>query len=1183
MPAAGRANPGKMEKKKKVAAVHHSIGTCMGEKSILIVEDEQIAAIDLRETLLSLGYSVTGIAKSGEQAVAMVDANVPDLILMDICLAGEMDGIEAARTILERHEVPVIFITAYADADLINKAKEVRPYGYIIKPYDERTRQLAEAHEEIRRSEEKYRLLFEQGNDAIFVADAKTRRLVDCNRKAEDLTGWSRPELLSLSADDLHPEDIRKRTMEDFRAFREGQVTSIESEVITRTGKRVPVSINAAPVEIHGHLFLMGIFRDITWQKAVEQEIHEKTEELDQYFFTGLDLFCIADTQGYFRRLNPEWERALGYTLAELQGKKFLDYVHPDDMDATLRAMETLTAQVCVTNFVNRYRHKDGSYRWIEWRSVPKGERIFAAARDITRHHLEEYYSAGLSRLKQELLITAPLRTKLEKLTDARVSLFSADFARIWITGPADLCEKGCIHAGLITEPGSCRSRAACLHLMVSSGRYTHTDGGHRRVPIGAYKIGRIAEGEESRLITNDVQHDPRVHDHAWAASLGLASFEGFRLTSADGKPVGVLAFFSRQRITPEMTGYLEDLATTTSQGILTATAEDALRESDERFRRLLSRSFDAVVVHQDARIVMVNESAVRIMGAASPAELIGKPVIELVHPDFRGTVAARVREMQGSPGGTVPLMEEKFLKLDGTTIPVTVIATGTTHNGKNAVIVVFRDITGEKKAEEELRKSEEKFRAIFNSTFQFTGLMTPDGILTEVNETALDFIGITREEVVNLPFWETPWWKGDERRVQRLKDTIRQAASCKFVRYEEVLRGSGGRILHVDCSIKPVTDTGGTVKLLIPEARDISARKKAEEALRESEEKLRAILDNIQDMVYRADLEGKFLMVSPSGARLLGFESPEQLRGLPVKEVYANPDERDVFLAVLREKVSVYGYPLVLKSRNGTLLHVVASSHFFFDPAGNILGVEGVLHDVTELRQAEESLRAANNKLNLLSSITRHDIRNQLMALDGYIQLSTNAIGNADKLREYFSREYRIARNIERQINFTHDYENLGVKSPVWQNVSTLAAEVSVHLPLQNIQLSIDCSGCQVFADPLLEKVFYNLIDNSLHYGGQKMTTIRITAQQKEHDLRLVYEDDGEGINPPDKTLLFTRGFGKHTGLGLFLSREILALTGITIRETGEAGKGARFEITVPEGAFRITGYGTGGQQAGP
>jgi PAS domain S-box-containing protein len=125
-------------------------------------------------------------------------------------------------------------------------------------------------------------------------------------------------------------------------------------------------------------------------RREAELDLKAKTEELDRYFNSSLDMLCIADTGGHFRRLNPEWEKALGYPLDELIGKVFLDYVHPDDVAGTLAAMATLSDQTAVLNFENRYRCKDGSYRWIEWRSYPYGDIIYAAARDITEHKLRE-------------------------------------------------------------------------------------------------------------------------------------------------------------------------------------------------------------------------------------------------------------------------------------------------------------------------------------------------------------------------------------------------------------------------------------------------------------------------------------------------------------------------------------------------------------------------------------------------------------------------------------------------------------------------------------------------------------------------------------------------------------------------------------------------------------------------
>lgn len=123
---------------------------------------------------------------------------------------------------------------------------------------------------------------------------------------------------------------------------------------------------------------------DITDRKLIEETLRAKSEELDRYFTSSLDLLCIATTDGSFLRLNPEWERVLGYSIQDLEGRSFLDFVHPDDLESTLAAMSKLEAQESVFSFENRYCGKDGNYRWIEWRSSPQGNIIYAAARDIT-------------------------------------------------------------------------------------------------------------------------------------------------------------------------------------------------------------------------------------------------------------------------------------------------------------------------------------------------------------------------------------------------------------------------------------------------------------------------------------------------------------------------------------------------------------------------------------------------------------------------------------------------------------------------------------------------------------------------------------------------------------------------------------------------------------------------------
>lgn len=222
------------------------------------------------------------------------------------------------------------------------------------------------------------------------------------------------------------------------------------------------------------------------------------------------------------------------------------------------------------------------------------------------------------------------------------------------------------------------------------------------------------------------------------------------------------------------------------------------------------------------------------------------------------------------------------------------------------------------------------------------------------------------------------------------------------------------------------------------------------------------------------------------------------------------------------------------------------------------------------DLRRSEDALKTVNAKLNLLSNITRHDILNQVMALKYYIELVREE-KDRDAISDLIGKQEIIANAIEHQINFTRDYQDMGAQAQAWQNVAASIERAKAALPVAGIRITVDREDLEIFADPIFERVFYNLIDNALRYGGPGMSTIGVSSTETEHGLILSVEDDGTGVPVQDKERIFIRGFGKNTGLGLFLCREILSITGVTIRENGEPGKGARFEMLVPKGHFRF------------
>jgi signal transduction histidine kinase len=202
-----------------------------------------------------------------------------------------------------------------------------------------------------------------------------------------------------------------------------------------------------------------------------------------------------------------------------------------------------------------------------------------------------------------------------------------------------------------------------------------------------------------------------------------------------------------------------------------------------------------------------------------------------------------------------------------------------------------------------------------------------------------------------------------------------------------------------------------------------------------------------------------------------------------------------------------------------------------------------------------------------MLSSITRHDFLNNTTGLLGLVDMLNELITDSSALA--LIKDIRsLIRTINDQILFTRFYQDIGVKAPEWQDVREIICDAARQLRPEGVVIDNSIQGIEVYADTLIGKVFYNLMENSLRHG-EHVKNMSFAASETGQGLLITYEDDGVGVSDEDKQKLFQKGFGKHTGLGLFLSKEILAITGIGIRENGVRGKGVRFEILVPKGSY--------------
>jgi len=621
--------------------------------------------------------------------------------------------------------------------------------------------------------------------------------------------------------------------------------------------------------------------------------------------------------------------------------------------------------------------------------------------------------------------------------------------------------------------------------------------------------------------------------------------------------------------------------------------AEDALRKSEEKYRRIIETSLEGIwILDAGSRITYANSRMADLLGFR-PEEMVGLQVADFVHP---GDIADFTRRMRERRSGVTSRFERRYNRRDGSTITLLVSASPImdddgTFRGSFAM---FTDITDRKKAEDALKESEARLKSVLAGSPIPQFVIDRNHHIISWNRALEEYSGISAADMLGT---DRQWRAFYPEKRPVLADLLIEEDTDGLARwYGEKLRkskyvpgayesldffphmGPGGTWLAFTAA--PIRNAGGTVIGAIETLEDITDRKVTEEELRKSEEKYHNLYENAVIGIYRIAPGGQFLDANARAARILGYDSADELIRSVTDvgtQVYADPARRLEAARVLREHGSLRNFEAACRHRDGHIVWVSFNARSIRDANGTVLYYEGTSEDITDRKEAEDALHQANRKLNLLTSITWHDIRNQLHALKGYLELSLKNVQDPEKSVQYLRSMDRVASAIERQILFTREFEQTGAGRQVWQNVLECAIHSAREFILPGV--SMDTSGLgrvEILATPMLQKVFSNLIDNALRHGGSAMTAIRFSSRSADGRFVIACENNGADISAEDKERIFVRGYGKNTGDGLFLVREILEMTGITIAETGEPGRGARFEIVVPEGAWRPAGEGT-------
>ncbi|MEW6492639.1 MAG: PAS domain S-box protein [Cyanobacteriota bacterium] len=692
---------------------------------------------------------------------------------------------------------------------------------------------------------------------SVFIKDAKELNIVYWNKASEELFGYSREEVLSKNDYDFLPkEQARYSRAKDRRVLAEGTLIDIPEEptVTPHRGKRW-LHTKKVPLldERDTPRYLLSICEDITERKRAQEALRESETHYRRIVETASEGIWMFDAESKTTFANSRIAQMLGYTVAQMLGRSLLDFM---DEDSRMQAQAYVERrrQGIHERHDFKFRRKNGSVLWAIVSATPifDAEGQFVGVLRMITDISDVHNELRLRKQAEEALREShqQIANILERITDAFFAL-DDQWRFTYINSEASVA--------LQQNPKE----------LIGANFWD----------VFPEVVGSLVEQQYRQAITEQVP----------------AIFETFseRLSSW----IEVRAYPSGSGLSVFWRDITEHKQ-----------AQEALRKSEEQYRTLASHFPHGAVLafDRDLRYTLVEGEALAALGLSK--ELVeGKTLWEVRTPEICDILEPRYR---AALSGVAEVFEMQYAHR---TYLVHTLPLKNAWGEVFAGMVMKQDITERKQAEEALRESERRFRAIFDSMFQFIGLLKPDGTLLEANQTALDFGGFRLDHIAGLPFWETPWWSLSTQTQERLKTAIAQAASGEFVRYEVDVVGAGDRVITIDFSIKPIKDEMGQVVLLIPEGRDISDKKQAEKALRRSESQLRTKNQELQETLHQlkrtqAQLIQNEKMVS-LGQMVAGIA--HEINN-PVSFIYGNVTYANEYAQNLLNLIKLYGlyYP---------------------------------------------------------------------------------------------------------------------------------------------------------------------------------------------------------------------------------------------------------------------------------
>lgn len=1096
----------------------------MGKARILIVEDDAIAAEFLSGTLRARGYDVPAVILSGEQLKNDIHALNPDLILMDIMLQGVSDGIETAADIMSTCDVPVIYLTAYTDPDTVARAKQTKPYGYLLKPVDVNAMIISidialyrhQMEKKLLKTRERYRAIVETmplmvcrflpGDGVItFVNDEYCRYF---NIRREDLIGTSYLELL--------PPAERALITDRYQCL-----SQLEPLLTYEYGDTGPAGIRwqhwtvQALFDEQGNLAeYQAVGKDITDSMHDKDAIKISEDKFSRVFHTnpvGMAIIVMAD--GRFVDVNMSFCRMTGFDREELLGSPIATigmYADPDDRSALTRMIEE---QGLVREREVSIRTKAGEHRTImlsaETIELEAVRCLLMVLNDVTDRIR---FERSLRESERQYRLLADNMSDLVGMCDINGIL-------IYVS-PSFGIVLGYLEQELLGMPVYGFVHPDDLPEVVNMMR------------AGMQNRGKVA------VVYRMIHKDGRM---LWFETNGKT------VTNEQGAVMG--AVFSMREITDRKI------------------IEDSLRGAHRQLQEIIDFLPDATfVIDRDKKVIAWNRAMEKMTGVSMHA-VIGKGDYEYAIPFF----GERRPILIDLVGETAPRYEEQYLTYvrDGDAIiaesyipalPYTMKETYLwgkasplydTGGAIMGAIEIIRDITEIKRIEMALRESEEKFRHLFEQSADAQLLINGNNIV-DCNMAAVSLFRAGSKEMI---LGKTPHELSPENLPDGTPTDARMSEIMKFVyemdslSFEWVHLCFDGRQAPVDITFT-VVPIAGTL-MIHAVLKDTTLRKLAQDALRKSEERYRVLVETMSDGLVQGDDTGIITFVNDRFCEMVG-NVKEEIMGNSILNLI-HEDDRESFMERISDKhlQRKSAFEIKLKSTPAGKIDAIVSPRPLIDDRNRIIGIVAVFTDITERKYLERQVLEISMKEQQRIGRDLHDDLGQILTGTGFLCESL-----VRKLANKSLPEAEDARGVSELINEAKDHTRMLSRglSPVEIDSGGIIAALERFArnveSIYSVQVTLKCDPGLTINDSMVETQFHYIVQesvtNAIKHG--KAGHIILTLKKVKGKIHLSIKDDGTGM-PAD--------VDSHKGLGLRIMRYRATAIGASIKFAKNRGKG--------------------------